>query len=144
MLNRLAQRRPSLNPTNFVSCSFEHLRNRCKIVVDSRPSSADTLDMDSTKLSKKAQQALAILKAGGTSVENAIDIQNRARRNASPHDFLEAVKDALFQVGRDSDAEMLEQYEWVQTWPEIQGLLPGWVCAEISKYLVGYPGVEAA
>ena len=66
MLNRLAQRRPSLNPTNFVSCSFEHLRNRCKIVVDSRPSSADTLDMDSTKLSKKAQQALAILKAGGT------------------------------------------------------------------------------
>ena len=66
MLNRLAQRRPSLNPSNFVSCSFEPLRNRCKIVVDNWPSLADTLDMTTTKLSKKAQQALAILKAGGT------------------------------------------------------------------------------
>ena len=66
MLNRLARRRPSLNPSNFVSCSFEPLRNRCKIVVDNWPSLADTLDMTTTKLSKKAQQALAILKAGGT------------------------------------------------------------------------------
>lgn len=66
MLNRLAQRRPSLNPSNFVSCGFGHLQNRCEIVVDNRPSLADTLDMNTTKLSKKAQQALAILKAGGT------------------------------------------------------------------------------
>ena len=34
--------------------------------MDKSAATADTLDMDSTKLSKKAQQALAILKAGGT------------------------------------------------------------------------------
>lgn len=34
--------------------------------MDKSAATADTLDMDSKKLSKKAQQALAILKAGGT------------------------------------------------------------------------------